>query len=239
VEGVWPDSDSFLYFKPGRVWAVYEGPKIREETIDRTPFLRRGTLMVPLHVIAQDWKYDFSLEWNPRTVTANLIIDHQRGVWFYRLEMEKARRSRPKIAIDGREVTLSPAPVIRDGRLYVPAQQVFGALGLVVKTGNRSGQITVIWPDTEDAIFFEPGRVWVVDDSGVPMREQTLDKTPFMLRDALMAPLRVVAREWRYALYVEWHSKTRTANIHVIPRKDVPPLLPPPDAKPRAKSGSG
>lgn len=71
----WPETDDFIHFKPGRAWLVYEGPKIREETLDTTPYLRRGTLMIPLGVIALHWECPLDLEWNAKTKTASIRRD--------------------------------------------------------------------------------------------------------------------------------------------------------------------
>ncbi len=75
AEVAWPESDVFIHFDSGKgafnVGLTEEQYEISKRNRIMPPsFMRRGFLMVPLRTIAEG---DFSLRWNGRTSTVNVV----------------------------------------------------------------------------------------------------------------------------------------------------------------------
>lgn len=111
-----------------------------------------------------------------------------------------------RLMVDGVPFRTAPRPVIRHGRIFLPAA-AFRKIGLGVDE-DRSGIKEVFWPSSDVSFDFKAGRKWV---SGQMMGSRvSISAAPFYKHGALMVPLRDVTGNM---FPVDWQPQTRTANI--------------------------
>lgn len=114
------------------------------------------------------------------------------------------------VTVDGRKLPMSPKPVIRGRRVYVPVD-AFSKIGLWVKWTPGSRHAEVGWPDTDFIVDFSVGRVWI-EPPEKGGRKEFLPGKPFMRRGKLMVPLRTMVDE--QGLTASWNPRTSTVAVH-------------------------
>lgn len=91
------------------------------------------------------------------------------------------------ITVDGEELRTNPRPLVRNGRVFIPAT-AFRKIGLAVEVQSRT-RAWVGWPSSDSIIYFTAGEGYFT--GGAPeLRRIALPGTPFVYRGALMVPLR-------------------------------------------------
>ncbi|WP_025692245.1 stalk domain-containing protein, partial [Paenibacillus zanthoxyli] len=96
-----------------------------------------GTVMVPLRMIAQNLGYKVDWDQNAKTVT----ISQQGKVISLTVGQKKA-------TVDGNEVTLNEAPVLRTDTSLVPIRFISEQFGLKVEWDNKEKTVTITSPPT-------------------------------------------------------------------------------------------
>jgi hypothetical protein len=115
-----------------------------------------------------------------------------------------------RVTVDGKPLAMSPKPVIRGRRVYVPVD-AFSRIGLWVKWKPGSRHAEVGWPDTDFIIDFSVNRVWI-EPLGPDDRRETLPGRPFARGGKLMIPLRAMVDGNQ--LTAEWNPGTGEVALH-------------------------
>ena len=130
---------------------------------------------------------------------------------------EKHRDTSVRIILDGKKLPVSPAPVLRKGRVFVPAM-IFRKIGLSV-ISNNPRKAEVGWPDSDAIIDYQAGKRTYHYD--VPANAPNaplgvLPGTPFMHSGVLMIPLRSWIDNGKLpgGITAEWDSDTRTVHLY-------------------------
>jgi hypothetical protein len=122
------------------------------------------------------------------------------------------------LVIDGRSISSSPSPLIKNGRTLVPLRVVSEALGAEVKWDevNRSVHITkgnrsaVLWVDNR-LVKYSEGQV----------SYSLCDVPPMILEDRTFVPLRIVSN--LLGVSIKWEGVTRTVQVDSnIPTAFIP-----------------
>lgn len=117
------------------------------------------------------------------------------------------------VLVDGKQMPVSPPPVLRGGRVYVPVT-MFRQIGMAVEQ-KSSREAWVGWPESDSIVRFKAGvRRYVEQYEEKVVR--TLPGTPFVRRGVLMVPLRSMLSDTDVgtSITAEWNSKTRTIYVH-------------------------
>ncbi len=125
--------------------------------------------------------------------------------------------SAPVLKVDSKVLIASPAPIIRNGLMYVPISifqdRAFRDVGLGVewKKGEKAG--TIYWEDSDLIYDVTAGRSWVPGQ--VAGSRQKLPGTPFMVGHQLMVPLRTPVIDMPSArdFQVRWDARNRVATV--------------------------
>lgn len=102
-----------------KVNGVYGDP------LEAAPFIKDGRTMVPLRFIAET--FGAQVEWIPETKGINISLNLKSAVHTIGLQV-----GNPTAIVDGQVVTLDVAPVIVNGRTFVPLRFVAEAFGAKV-----------------------------------------------------------------------------------------------------------
>ena len=112
------------------------------------------------------------------------------------------------LKIDGKEMLLSEAPVIVDGRTLVPLRGSFEALNAIVDWNSETAQ-AIVKTDTVEVLLSPDNDTALV--SGVL---NSLDVPATLIKDRLFIPLRFVAESLGHD--VAWDGSTRTVDITTV-----------------------
>lgn len=130
------------------------------------------------------------------------------------------------IRVNGQPLYLSPGPIERSGRVFVPLRGIFERLGATVV--YSAGQINATKGGTTVSLRIGSTQATV---NGQP---QTLDVAPFIIGATTYVPLRFIAQS--LGAQVGWDNATRVVSIvtpgGVVPVRPVPPPMPPPPPNP-------
>jgi hypothetical protein len=131
------------------------------------------------------------------------------------------------VTINGQPLALSPGPIERAGRVFVPLRGIFERLGATVV--YASGTINATKGGTTISLQIGSTQATV---SGQP---QTLDVAPFIVGATTYVPLRFIAQS--LGAQVGYDANTRVVAINMAqplppppPRPPAPPPVPPPSA---------
>ena len=132
------------------------------------------------------------------------------------------------VTINGQPLALSPGPIERAGRVFVPLRGIFERLGATVV--YASGTINATKGGTTVSLHIGSTEATV---SGEP---QTLDVAPFIVGATTYVPLRFIAQS--LGAQVGYDANTRVVSINMAqplppppprpPHPPVPPPYPPP-----------
>ncbi|MBV9648287.1 MAG: copper amine oxidase N-terminal domain-containing protein, partial [Candidatus Eremiobacteraeota bacterium] len=123
------------------------------------------------------------------------------------------------VVVGGSPLYLSPGPIERAGRVFVPLRGIFERLGASVVYQN--GQITSTKGDTNVSLHIGSTQATV---NGQP---QLLDVAPFIVGATTYVPLRFIAQS--LGSFVNYDAATRVVAISAPhPRPNPNPPMPPP-----------
>ncbi|MGB8964367.1 MAG: copper amine oxidase N-terminal domain-containing protein [Candidatus Cybelea sp.] len=128
------------------------------------------------------------------------------------------------VKLNGQPLYLNPAPIEREGRVFVPLRGVFEHMGASVV--YSAGTINATKQNTTVQLRVGSTQATV---NGQP---QTLDVAPFIIGASTYVPLRFIAQA--FGAQVGWDSPTRVVTINmpvagpVVPPPPVRPPYPPP-----------
>ena len=112
----------------------------KDETLDAAPFVTAGRTLVPLRFVGSS--LDAKIDWEPKDRKITFSLD-QLSVFFW---VGKAEAQR-KIALNfTRTISLDTAPVIVNGRTFVPVRAVSELLGAEVGYEPKTRVITINFP---------------------------------------------------------------------------------------------
>jgi hypothetical protein len=127
------------------------------------------------------------------------------------------------VKLNGQVLFLNPAPIVREGRVFVPLRGVFEHMGASVV--YSAGTINATKQNTTVQLRIGSTQATV---NGQP---QTLDVAPFIIGASTYVPLRFVAQA--FGAVVGWDQATRVVTINMPtggPVVPPPPVRPPPPA---------
>ncbi|MDI6860708.1 MAG: stalk domain-containing protein [Caldisericia bacterium] len=113
-----------------KVNGVYGDP------LEAAPFIQNGRTMVPLRFIAE--AFGANVEWIPETKGINITLQLKSAVHTIGLQV-----GNPTAIVDGQVVTLDVAPVIVNGRTFVPLRFVAEAFGAKVDWNSLYQTVTI------------------------------------------------------------------------------------------------
>jgi len=113
-----------------KVNGVYGDP------LEAAPFIKDGRTMVPLRFIAE--AFGAQVEWIPETKGINITLNLKSAVHTIGLQV-----GNPTAIVDGQVVTLDVAPVIVNGRTFVPLRFVAEAFGAKVDWNSLYQVVTI------------------------------------------------------------------------------------------------
>lgn len=122
------------------------------------------------------------------------------------------------VTVNGQPVTLSPAPMERGGRVFVPLRGVFEHLGATVVYAN--GQINATRDRRQISLSVGSTQATV---AGRPV---TIDEAPFIVGASTYVPLRFVAQA--LGAQVTWDGSNDVVAVNMA---GGPPMNPPPMAE--------
>ena len=131
------------------------------------------------------------------------------------------------VQLNGQALYLSPAPIVREGRVFVPLRGVFEHMGASVV--YSAGTINATKQNTTVQLRIGSTQATVNGQS------QTLDVAPFIIGASTYVPLRFVAQA--FGAVVGWDQATRVVTINMPtggPAVPPPPVRPPPPPPPPA-----
>lgn len=109
------------------------------------------------------------------------------------------------IIINGRNVDSDPAPLLREGRVFVPLRGVLENLGATVQYDAATSRIDI--QQKSKRYSLQVGQTSVAVESSV----QTLSEAPFLTAGRAFVPLRALAELFGYE--VDWLPATQTVSI--------------------------
>ncbi|MFZ0032921.1 MAG: stalk domain-containing protein [Candidatus Cybelea sp.] len=123
------------------------------------------------------------------------------------------------VKLNGRPLSLNPAPIVREGRVFVPLRGVFEQMGASVV--YSAGTINATKQNT--TVQLRVGST----QATVNGQTQTLDVAPFIIGASTYVPLRFIAQA--FGAQVGWDSATQVVTISM---PVAGPVAPPPPARP-------
>ncbi|MGA9273635.1 MAG: copper amine oxidase N-terminal domain-containing protein [Candidatus Cybelea sp.] len=128
------------------------------------------------------------------------------------------------VRLNGQTLFLNPAPIVREGRVFVPLRGIFEHMGASVV--YSAGTINATKQNTTVQLRIGSTQATV---NGQP---QTLDVAPFIIGASTYVPLRFVAQA--FGAVVGWEQATRVVTINMPTGGPVapPPVRPPPPPVP-------
>ena len=127
------------------------------------------------------------------------------------------------VTVNGQPLSLSPGPILRSGRVFVPLRGVFERLGASVV--YSAGEINATKAPTTVSLRIGSTQATINN------QPQTLDVAPFIIGATTYVPLRFIAQS--LGAQVGWDNATSTVSIvtarpvAVVPPRPVPPPVPP------------
>ena len=119
----------------------------------------------------------------------------------------------PSVRVNNTYLDLDEAPVINEGRIFVPFRAVAEALGAEVAWDAETKTVTA--DKDEAAVAFTNGESeLVIGDEAV-----AVDAPVVISGDRAMVPLRALVNA--YGVEVEWNNETKTADVYVKGAADV------------------
>ena len=115
--------------------------------------------------------------------------------------MTKMNAGEVTVLLNGQNMILSPSPIIRNDRTYLPMRSLFETLGASVEWNGEDRTVTAT-KDGKEVLFTIDSPVLSVNGSPV-----TLDAAPFIANDRTMIPLRAAAEG--LGLSVSWDGNER------------------------------
>ncbi len=106
------------------------------DPLEAAPFIKDGRTMVPLRFIAE--AFGANVEWIPETKGINISLELASAVHTIGLQV-----GNPTAIVDGEVVTLDVAPVIVNGRTFVPLRFVAEAFGATVDWNSLYQVVTI------------------------------------------------------------------------------------------------
>jgi hypothetical protein len=106
------------------------------DPLEAAPFIKDGRTMVPLRFIAE--AFGAKVEWIPETKGINITLQLKSAVHTIGLQV-----GNPTAIVDGQVVTLDVAPVIVNGRTFVPLRFVAEAFGASVDWNSLYQVVTI------------------------------------------------------------------------------------------------
>lgn len=106
------------------------------DPLEAAPFIKDGRTMVPLRFIAE--AFGANVEWIPETKGINISLELKSAVHTIGLQV-----GNPTAIVDGEVVTLDVAPVIVNGRTFVPLRFVAEAFGATVDWNQLYQVVTI------------------------------------------------------------------------------------------------
>ncbi|MGB9843481.1 MAG: stalk domain-containing protein, partial [Caldisericia bacterium] len=106
------------------------------DPLEAAPFIKDGRTMVPLRFIAE--AFGAQVEWIPETKGINISLELKSAVHTIGLQV-----GNPTAIVDGQVVTLDVAPVIVNGRTFVPLRFVAEAFGASVDWNSLYQVVTI------------------------------------------------------------------------------------------------
>ena len=123
------------------------------------------------------------------------------------------------VQLNGQTLSLNPAPIVREGRVFVPLRGIFEHMGASVV--YSAGTINATKQSTTVQLRIGSSQATV---NGQP---QTLDVAPFIIGASTYVPLRFVAQA--FGAVVGWDQATRVVTINM---PNAGPVAPPPPVRP-------
>ncbi|MGA8099774.1 MAG: copper amine oxidase N-terminal domain-containing protein [Candidatus Cybelea sp.] len=123
------------------------------------------------------------------------------------------------VKLNGQPLYLNPAPIEREGRVFVPLRGVFEHMGASVV--YSAGTINATKQNT--TVQLRVGST----QATVNGQTQTLDVAPFIIGASTYVPLRFIAQA--FGAQVGWDSPSRVVTINM---PVAGPVVPPPPARP-------
>jgi len=106
------------------------------DPLEAAPFIKDGRTMVPLRFIAEAFGAD--VEWIPETKGINISLELTSAVHTIGLQV-----GNPTAIVDGEVVTLDVAPVIVNGRTFVPLRFIAESFGATVNWNDLYQVVTI------------------------------------------------------------------------------------------------
>src|SRR5215472_9735145 len=124
------------------------------------------------------------------------------------------------VRLNGQALFLSPAPIVREGRVFVPLRGIFERMGASVV--YSAGTINATKQNTTVQLRIGSTQATINGQA------QTLDVAPFIIGASTYVPLRFVAQA--FGATVGWDQATRVVTINMATGGAVvpPPVRPPP-----------
>lgn len=88
-----------------------------------TPFINKGVTMVPLRYVAEE--LDASVKWDKATQSVSIVDDITGSTIIFKLNSTT-------VTIDGKQHTISSAPIAKNGSVYIPLRAAAELLGVEV-----------------------------------------------------------------------------------------------------------
>lgn len=125
----------YMYTNYPRIWNGHEW-----KNIEASPVVYKGSILVPVRVITEEMGGNVHWQKGTDTNRTKVIINihnHNIQMWInYR-----------KFYVDGKEYTFDIAPQVLNGRIMIPARQVFESIGCRVRWDNNAdnwnGRMTI------------------------------------------------------------------------------------------------
>jgi hypothetical protein len=114
-----------------------------------------------------------------------------------------------KLVIDGRNITSSPAPIIRNGRTLVPARLISEEFGAVVLWDGNERSVTIIKDDS--TVVLRINSNLVLHRKGDRLSSYIVDVAPQIIGERTFVPLRLVSNI--LGVSVIWDNLSRAAII--------------------------
>jgi len=106
------------------------------DPLEAAPFIKDGRTMVPLRFIAE--AFGANVEWIPETKGINISLELASAVHTIGLQV-----GNPTAIVDGEVVTLDVAPVIVNGRTFVPLRFIAESFGATVNWNELYQVVTI------------------------------------------------------------------------------------------------
>lgn len=116
--------------------------------------------------------------------------------------MTKMMAGEVTVLLNEKNLILSPSPIIRNDRTFLPLRSLFEILGATVTWNGEERTVTAKKTDTTLLLTIDSPTIWV---NSAPI---LLDVAPFIEKDRTMIPLRAAAES--LGLSVSWDGYSRT-----------------------------